>query len=501
MKINCTHSNCSFIKFENEDKCIFHCDKNEKNGWIIGSQKEDKNSSIELVKKWNIMKVDLFWEKLNQFINLISKYQLKSYTEFPIISRFYKLSDFLQIMIDTDKQTILINGIKIPPKINTYLRPKYSHTFTCSFNNCYFYDNLNIDFPENNKEKKVNFNFYSSTFENNLVFLRDSTNKEKLAITDCTFNGDIRLYNPITDIIIGKLKVKMIEIEPWIYESKHQVNLLLQSINMDSLLIKNVKVNKFTLSDVKTKKLVLNNLYFNEGSRINFYDIKVNDFEIASLLQDSKRLRFKNIIVENNLTFNKIDFNNSYFSDLKILNAKVTIEETSFTNASLNSIEWNISNIDASKDTFRQLKDIYEKQGNYLEANNFFVMEMKKHREKLKKKNLIGNIQEKFVFFLNEKMSNFGQSYLKPSLWLIFFIVIFTLIKYSHTKNYLYEIYPSYNVYFIYISNICNNFASSLLIFKKFLYEGLECLSLLFNIIFSILIWQIIVAVKRHTKR
>jgi hypothetical protein len=98
----------------------------------------------------------------------------------------------------------------------------------------------------------------------------------------------------------------------------------------------------------------------------------------------------------------------------------VEIEKTSFLGAKFNSFEWgNISIIKANKDTFRQLKYVLDEQKDYIQANNFFIMEMKKYREELKEKSNV-YWQDKFLFFLNEKISDFGRSWFLSILWFIF---------------------------------------------------------------------------------
>jgi len=47
--------NCDLCKKENK-KCIFHCEKNEENGWY------KKNS--DGIKKWKEKKVKEFWEEI-----------------------------------------------------------------------------------------------------------------------------------------------------------------------------------------------------------------------------------------------------------------------------------------------------------------------------------------------------------------------------------------------------------------------------------------------------
>ena len=70
-----------------------------------------------------------------------------------------------------------------------------------------------------------------------------------------------------------------------------------------------------------------------------------------------------------------------------------------------------------------------------------------------------------------------------------------------YEKNYLYEFWEPANTYIKIFSSFLNDIVKNILPFKKILKEGMEFISLIFYIIFSTLIWQTIVALKRLTKR
>ena len=86
-------------------------------------------------------------------------------------------------------------------------------------------------------------------------------------------------------------------------------------------------------------------------------------------------MQFNNIKVKEKLNFYKVEFHNTYFNDC-----------------------------------------------DFLEANNFFVMEMKAYKKELSigkdKKSNINFWQEIIVFFINEKVSCFSQSWFLPFSWI-----------------------------------------------------------------------------------
>ena len=158
----------------------------------------------------------------------------------------------------------------------------------------------------------------------------------------------------------------------------------------------------------------------------------------------------------------------------------------------------NINEKYSNRETFRIIKSSFDKIHNYIEANKYFAYEMKKYKEELKGTN---KTQEKLILFLNEKISNYGQSYIWPIFYMIATSIIYYLLILGYENNILYEIHPSINGALEKISSFVNNVSKNISPFSKILKAGMEFVSLVFYIIFASLIWQTLVAVKRHTRR
>ncbi len=151
-----------------------------------------------------------------------------------------------------------------------------------------------------------------------------------------------------------------------------------------------------------------------------------------------------------------------------------------------------------NRETFRIIKDSFDKSGNKIEANTFFAKEMRKYRDELStQKERAG---EKLILNLNLLISDFGQSYLRPVLWILFFGILNLIFRVGYAENWLYSI-PSLSPVIRDISHAVNEFAISIIPFGRFLTEGMEFISLIFYVIFSALLWQTIVAIKRITRR
>ncbi len=187
-----------------------------------------------------------------------------------------------------------------------------------------------------------------------------------------------------------------------------------------------------------------------------------------------------------------VNFRNTVFDsgvDLRSIN---TIQPANFYNCQINSNT-------TDRESYRIIKNSFELQGNKLDANKFFSLEMRQHREELR--GVTGKWQEKLVFHLNHFISDFGQSYVKPICFILLLSMLYEGIEYAYINNWLYKIYPLANEYISKGPDLFNNLAKNVFPFKQVLTKGMESVSLVFSVFYSILVWQTIVAVKRHTKR
>lgn len=148
------------------------------------------------------------------------------------------------------------------------------------------------------------------------------------------------------------------------------------------------------------------------------------------------------------------------------------------------------------RETFRIIKHSFDSVGNYIEANHFFSLEMKKMRQSVPICESTG-----LVFWINDLISGFGQSWFRPFVML----VLLSLIN----GYYFYSVSAYVDGAGVdQIRRACTGVlpwwdaaACSLMPFNSLLNPENEAISLGFGIIGSILIWQIVVAVKRLTRR
>ena len=183
--------------------------------------------------------------------------------------------------------------------------------------------------------------------------------------------------------------------------------------------------------------------------------------------------------------------NTNFFYSLDFENVDLR-EQPNFLKSYINSYNTN-------RETFRIIKYSFDSRGNTLEANRFFVQEMKAFKNELKEE---GRFWDKLVYNVNDLISEFGRNYIKAITWLIMSLILYTILLYLHDwyfDNFDYFIWEKLEWIWIFLNDIAKNF----LPFSRFFESksGFEFISLFFYIWFGILIWQIVVSVKRHTQR
>ncbi len=345
------------------------------------------------------------------------------------------------------------NGIVSITKDNNI--PKFD--YTCydkevkeyNFTDCTFIDEFIFDSSEEIKTKftfkkctfkeQIEFNVENGKLNNILAF--DSTVHEKWIKFNGTFLARIFIRNiTFTDYpnieFSSPIDKKTLYEDIVILNSKsHLEEISFTGIKINKLRIQDIlDIDKITLfdTDISTKltladmeilhNLKLYNVDFLENSKILFENLKMNSFNIEKISQDAKFIQFHHIDILENFISDRVEFKNTYFNDFNIAEASKKIEKTSFLDSHLNSVKWGkIFQIQASQDIFRQLKFVNDNQGNHIEANLFYTMEMEKYKNDiLDNKGWFSNWwQEKLIFLFGRKLSNFGQSWFLPFLWIL----------------------------------------------------------------------------------
>jgi len=342
---------------------------------------------------------------------------------------------------------------------------------------------------------EVNISAWDGNNTVDVTLFRDCTFHQTLSCSNMTFEKKIFNNSDYPEVGIEALKIERCLI---------QKDFILNDLKSRSVLIIDTEFkSKFEMKDSHI------NMMF-EAINTNFsglFDVQFSNFagfecfkcvfsNVASFEQCTFSVEGRHeeymAIFKYSTFLSFTSFRNSTFNlglDLENANLK---EAPNFLNIKLLSDNTN-------RETLRIIKNSFDKIGNHIDANDFFVKEMKKYKQELSSRK--GNKQEKIILWFNEKASDFGQSYIKPIVWMLLIAIFYSGLIYSQENDYLYRMYPPFNNVFSWLSQSVNNVAKNIIPFKSFAKEGMEFLSLIFYIIFASLTWQTIVAFKRHTKR
>ncbi len=301
---------------------------------------------------------------------------------------------------------------------------------------------------------------------------------KKIIISNSTFEQKL---------LLNKVKTNDIIIKDASFKSKLEV----KESEINTFVFKNSNVDKvFDAYKTIFKKFKMEKCIFEDFSGfefVEFGDINNQDESYITL--------FKHVTFKNTSNFR----NAKFFSGLDLENINLSTDiQPSF-------LKVEFYGYNTNRETFRIIKKSFDEVGNHIEANKYFSEEMKVYRREVEKKESNVDFWTKAVIILNDEISSFGQSYEKPIILLILVAIIFTSIKSIHI--YIYELLSEYVYKYIpcleSLSNSINEVAKNILPFSSLLEksQGIELISLLFYIVFSILIWQIFIAVKRKVIR
>jgi uncharacterized protein YjbI with pentapeptide repeats len=515
---NNAYQGCTLPKYEDYNECILHCSKE--------NTKKDYHMT-------SIMRDNFKNELINYIVKSIpeSSYTIPSIDEEVIINSIkqsnVESSEHIQKILKD--ATIVFNFIEFPtrderdqedyePILNLLGKIHFNYckfylpylnlkNIQCFFQDCEFFDSWSI-YNYDILQNQSNVIYQMCKFHNGISAAGSKPEIERLQLShsqfsDCDFSKELILeYVDIKAPLFNnsgyyKGNTKYLKVYHCNVDKRFVLNqYCIENIEMQSSIFR----DKFEFKSNCSKEFSIDNCNFD--SIADFYDSSFEKFiikkSIFSNFTGFEECKFGNKEKLDNegfiskfeyVTFlNKINFRNTIFNNgLDVAHANF-IEEPSFLNAKIEPLY-------TTRETFRSIKHSFDSVGNYLDANKYFAMEMQKYKEELSINN--GKRSEKLVFWLNEKISNFGQDYTRPIFIFIGSAILYYLIFCISNIDFKYNI-PS----FITTPNdLLNNFAKSIMPFKSFLTNGIEFISLVFSIWYSILIWQTLVAVKRFTRR
>lgn len=388
--------------------------------------------------------------------------------------------------------------------------------------NCTFNGDVSVIPSGNNKEMLCNL-FYECNFLSNLtirslefrknIFMfpdplmlfnswNDNTNEsiinnsfkkikkhhrfKKITISNCIFDVDFKL-NGFDDDYFKELK-------------KYKCEYELDDMIIDELEIIDTKFD----SKLEIKNRSINNFNFKNSNVSGIFDAFESEFHKAyffkSIFKDFaafEKVKFSNGLEVNKTVFEYTTFKDfSNFRDTKFLSgvdlSTVNLkQEPNFFNTLIN-------NKRTDRETFRIIKNSFEKNNNKIEAGKYHANEMKAYIREL---SFCKNFWQLSILHINNLISRFGQSYIIPFALLLGFIALYSYLLDSYQEVLQFRTHEmQYGLEAI--TEWLNTSARNFLPFAKFISDkkGFEFVSLFFYIVFAILVWQIIVAVKKQTQ-
>ncbi len=381
----------------------------------------------------------------------------------------------------------------------------------CYFQDCEFYDHWQLEdyVPMGNKDYGV---YQSCIFYKDVSASGRELESERFILnynqfSNCSFNGELvfeyvdikkQLFknSDRLKLKIGFLKIHHCEIEERFILNNHCI---------ESVYIKSSCFNgKFEFKENCIKSLELDDSNFKKLAE--FYKSKIQTFSMYKSIFDNY-VGFERVLFGSRESINDAGYIASftYVTFLNIVNMRhaeflsgIDIEHTNFT-SDTNFKNVKIEQGNTSRESYRIIKYSFDKIGNYIDANQYYALEMQEYKKELAAEK--GHFQEKLVFWFNARVSNFGQSYLRPFLIFLGLAISYYLIYLGRVDGLMDQYLPVLNENMLDSTEHLNNFAKKILPFQKFLTEGMEFTSLFFYIFYILLIWQMITTVKRHTKR
>lgn len=549
----CNSLNCN-RKFNEEEyqltndksKCIFHCEKEQ---WH--KLKKDK-------KIWENHRIQYFWQELNKLL-----LEGKEYS--------FEKSGLLGTGSIGIRNYVSIKNSIIPP-LGT-IKNLSENILYYTFMNCTFVDDFSVDLGFNEEinngfdfldckfnglcnfsatdNGKINSEIYfSGTIHDDDIYigideckniLMHSLNRKnkgaskyitiniapKLLIRRLKFNNIV--VKDLDDSLIEKIKIYEVEIENLMISQHFKTN------NLFDLYINNVIISSsMNIYNILFNDLVLNSVFPKNNPNMYLQHLEINNFKIINSNLRKVNVSEIKTIKELILIDTELDYSNINDSNFELANKK--IEKCTFINTIMNNLKWgNQNDIITSRDIFRQLKFTNEWQGNIIEANKFYALEMKEREKELEADLKKGkNFFEWLVFKIHGISSNHSQDWLLALFWIINFTFALGTIKCSINLFGLNFISFIPFIFIIIISlrlsTLENIFKNGFLVFFSLISYGLYSLitsdfqlhkvvnhinpfsvmnswdnltfgEFIYKIIIAYLIYQLIISIRQNTRR
>jgi len=400
----------------------------------------------------------------------------------------------------------------------------FQRLFFVHFENCTFASRVRL--PKNATFDKCNFysnwatSINGATQRNNIIY-QDCTFHKKVFVNTiqsefplfnyCNFKEELNLSStsfPKKFTIFVKNSNRKNEIKKMVMsEITSDVPIEITNVSIIELTIENSKFEqKFSVNNAIVNNFIIKNA-IHQGAVLIDNNCKIGAFTMKDSIAheffkvdsctfghtDDEKLP-AGTLFDNVIFHHFVSFTNTLFDSGLNFASSLFFQPGLFSNI---KIDFNNTN----RETYRIIKTALDKSGNFIDANDYYTLELNKYAEELKLKKPKGWRRISSLLWLYKYSSAYGQDFVRPFLWLLFFVGIkYLSFSFLEHRILFYTMFDIIGVleYFVIPANI---FAKTLTPVRSYLETGHEFLSLLFYLIFSILIWSMILAIKRKTKR
>lgn len=447
------------IYTENENKCIFHCEKNDWNS--------------------NENKIQYFWEELRYYMQLVDvqegakiEFNAKLPSINALILKTYIFKDFIFPKFDISNHTV--------------------NTKTKNF----FYEEesifkYNVDFT--NATFLGDADFFSVKFDGHVNFYKTNF-KKKIDLSRCTFSKELVIEN-----------VNLLE--------NQNINFLLSIFN-SSVRLENFKMDKLLLEDNKfDSSLLLKNITLNTFQSLNsLYKDRFlciisrikNVYLDYSIFENFNLLKLNtNLICIRGTTFNSLP----NFTELKSKNETDLKRENIYNRETAriikNSFEQQNNIIEANKFYALEMKEMEDELK--FTKRPFEWLVFKIH-------GLASNHSQDWVLALlwiiniSFIVGVFNQTYFyiyDKAIFIAFFILILLYIGYKFKETMRNVLLSLFLIVFYFLSSVDLDFVSNLINPFSIMTKGEELTFgiLIYKIILAYLIYQLIISIRQNTRR
>lgn len=351
---------------------------------------------------------------------------------------------------------------------------------------------------------------------------------------DCSFDGELKLNNVInrtvkfencsfTDIILKNIKRNNEEVKNGftLKNIKSIKNLTVDSCEFHGKFYINKQDDEIS-NQLNIGKLIIKNSEFKNNFKL--HNCKVNEIEIKDVdfekNADFYKSKFIKGIDENDIYFKSINFKGlALFGDTeffqKLIYKYVTFEghnhfksaklhkglDLEYTNIQKEINFYGIEILDkttTSQETYRIIKNQFEKLNNKIEANKYHALELDQRKRELEK-DKCGNFAEYLVFKIHDISSKHSTSWVRAVLWMIFigFFTIF-LVHFDIVKD---LVFHPLNFKIEYLSKIWNEFWQYLNITNLEKLKDKPFIFFFNKVSLGYLYYQFLTAVRKDTRK